>query len=206
MLTRELTAEIDKEDKAIFKYSIADEILASQQTQQNDESSGNQKFLRQMRECLCSESEQPDQLLAILEYYHEDREKQRAQDQLSDRARRRKYAVTKNRLTVKHTAMVQKEFTQKLGNSRCTRVLEKMLSGLSWFASHAHKERRIICEKAGYLQLPPRQIIFRQGDIEDNLYFIVKGRVALETRRPEIGDLPMVIALVSDGDTFGHLT
>ena len=67
VLTREMTAEIDKEDKVIFKYSIADEILASQQTQQNDENNENQKFLRQMRECLCSKSEQPDQLLAILE-------------------------------------------------------------------------------------------------------------------------------------------
>ena len=78
-----------------------------------------------------------------------------------------------------------------------------MLGGLSWFASHTRKKRLIICEQAGYLQLPSNQIIFRQGDIEDNLYFVVKGRVALETRRPEIGDLPMVIALVSDGDTFG---
>lgn len=67
VLTREMTAEIDKEDKVIFKYSIADEILASQQTQQSDENNGNQKFLRQMRECLRSKSEQPDQLLAILE-------------------------------------------------------------------------------------------------------------------------------------------
>lgn len=80
MLTRELTAEIDKEDKVIFKYSIVDELLPSRQNQQNDENNQNQKFLKQMRECLCSKSEQPDQLLAILESYQEDREKERARN------------------------------------------------------------------------------------------------------------------------------
>jgi CRP-like cAMP-binding protein len=49
-------------------------------------------------------------------------------------------------------------------------------------------------------------VIFRQGDVGDKLYLIVKGRVAVERQAPEYGNLPVVIATLGDGEQFGELS
>ena len=38
------------------------------------------------------------------------------------------------------------------------------------------------------------------------MYIIVKGRVAFEVKLARYGHLPVVIALVSDGESFGHVS
>jgi len=38
------------------------------------------------------------------------------------------------------------------------------------------------------------------------MYVIVKGRVAVEKKSIEIGNLPIVKALLTDGDHFGELS
>ena len=38
------------------------------------------------------------------------------------------------------------------------------------------------------------------------MYIIVKGRVAFEVKMEKYGHLPVVIALVSDGESFGHVS
>lgn len=54
--------------------------------------------------------------------------------------------------------------------------------------------------------LPPRTTVFRQRDFEDNMYVIVKGRVAFELESPDYGNMPIVIQTMGDGEAFGQLT
>ena len=42
-------------------------------------------------------------------------------------------------------------------------------------------------------------MIFKQGDIGDKMYVILKGRVAVEKTSKETGNLPLVIAILEDG-------
>jgi len=49
-------------------------------------------------------------------------------------------------------------------------------------------------------------VIFRQGDIGDKLYVILKGRIAVEKQTKECGNLPVVVATLSDGEQFGELS
>lgn len=59
--------------------------------------------------------------------------------------------------------------------------------------------------EAQYLSVPARTTIFKQGDIGDRMYVILKGRVAVEKTQKEQGNLPVVQALLNDGDHFGEL-
>ena len=49
-------------------------------------------------------------------------------------------------------------------------------------------------------------MIFKQNDLEDFMYIIVKGRVACEMSSIESGNLPIVIQVLGDGEAFGQLT
>ena len=37
------------------------------------------------------------------------------------------------------------------------------------------------------------------------MYVVLKGRVAVEKKLPEISNMPVVVALLKDGDHFGEL-
>lgn len=48
-------------------------------------------------------------------------------------------------------------------------------------------------------------MVFNQGDIGDSMYVILKGRVAVEKKSQEYGNLPIIVALLKDGEHFGEL-
>ena len=56
------------------------------------------------------------------------------------------------------------------------------------------------------MRLGARQTIFRQGEAGDKMYVILKGRVAVEKTSPEYDNLPLVVALLKDGEHFGELS
>jgi CRP-like cAMP-binding protein len=62
-----------------------------------------------------------------------------------------------------------------------------------------------VFKEAEFRSLPARTTIFKQGDIGDMMYVILKGRVAVEKTTVEQGNLPVVQALLNDGDHFGEL-
>lgn len=80
-----------------------------------------------------------------------------------------------------------------------------MLKHLKFFVRFSDSERRMIFEEAEYLSLPARTVIFNQGDEGDNMYVILKGRVAVEKKSIEYGNLPIIVALLKDGEHFGEL-
>lgn len=44
------------------------------------------------------------------------------------------------------------------------------------------------------ISFPSQTTIFKQGDIGDKLYIILKGRVAVQINSAEYGNLPVVVA------------
>ena len=64
----------------------------------------------------------------------------------------------------------------------------------------------LLIREAKYLRLPGLTSIFKQGDLEDNMYVIVKGRVACEMASPQYGNLPIVFQVLGDGENFGQIT
>lgn len=84
-------------------------------------------------------------------------------------------------------------------------MLDLILRQLRFFARFTESQRRLVFEQAEYMRVPARTIIFKQGDIGDRMYIILKGRVAVEKKTAECGFLPVVQALLKDGDHFGEL-
>ena len=48
-------------------------------------------------------------------------------------------------------------------------------------------------------------MIFKQGDINESYYVIIKGVVGLQTIREEFGNIPVNIKNCYEGDYFGAL-
>ena len=59
--------------------------------------------------------------------------------------------------------------------------------------------------KCDYLVLPGRTTIFKQGDHGDKMYIIIKGRVVVEKKSEEYGNLPLNVCMLYEGDHFGEL-
>jgi CRP/FNR family cyclic AMP-dependent transcriptional regulator len=107
------------------------------------------------------------------------------------------------RLSQKRCALIKQEFDTFKGPARATKVLDALLKGLKFFARFNESERRTVFEHAEYLSLPARHVIFKQGDEGDRMYVILKGRVAVE--KLQYGNLPIIVALLKDGEHFGEL-
>lgn len=165
------------------------------------------KFIAKMKNELASEHETPEQLEGILEEYVEDREKHKEDHHANrgDPEGRCKSRRT-SRISERQTAKLWREFNHCQGKERDLEVLEQLLLGLSFMRTYGQKERLLICEYADYLSKKPGEVIYKQGELEDNVYVVVKGRVALEVSSARYGGLPLVMALVSDGESFGHIS
>ena len=143
----------------------------------------------------------PEEVEKILEDYLKEREKYK--DYLENAELEQK---CRKRLTYKQTNLIYKEFTYRVGNTRCIQVLEKMLGTLKYIKNYQLHERNMLIREAKYLRLPGLTSIFNQGDLEDNMYVIVKGRVACEMASPQYGNLPIVFQVLGDGENFGQIT
>ena len=77
-----------------------------------------------------------------------------------------------------------------------TRVaLHPFLAGMN------RKDLSLLADCAMVVQFPPREVIFREGDLANRFYLIESGRVALEAIGP--GAKPMVIDSIGAGDLLG---
>lgn len=101
--------------------------------------------------------------------------------------------------------MIQIEFENVEGKKRSFKNLDLMLQHLKFFQRFNNDQRKMVFQEAQYLSVPARTTIFKQGDIGDKMYVIIKGRVAVEKTTKEQGNLPVVQAILTDGDHFGEL-
>lgn len=109
------------------------------------------------------------------------------------------------RLSQKRCALIKEEFDTFKGSARATKVLDALLKGLKFFARFNESDRRTVYEHAEYLSLPARTEIFKEGDEGDRMYVILKGRVAVEKLQYGPRNLPIIVALLKDGEHFGEL-
>lgn len=56
------------------------------------------------------------------------------------------------------------------------------------------------------MRCPAGTVIFEEGDPENYQYVVVKGRISIEVKQPALGNVPIVISSLSDGQLFGVLT
>ena len=128
-------------------------------------------------------------MLNILQDYHYHRRKQREESSTKDR----ESSHLQKRLSHKQTQLLGKEFMTKFGDQRQISVLEEIFRHHKYMGSLSQTQREIVCREAGYMVVPARTKIFEQEFYEDNMYVIVKGRVAIELKSPDFGNMPIVI-------------
>jgi trk system potassium uptake protein len=155
-------------------------------------------LLAVLREQLKSRAQMPDDLCNILQLDLDEKAKLR-------RLRSQHEENLNVRLTQKRCALIKEEFDTFKGSARATKVLDALLKGLKFFARFNETDRRTAYEHAEYLHLPARTEIFREGDEGDRMYVILKGRVAVEKLQFGPRNLPVIVALLKDGEHFGEL-
>ena len=77
--------------------------------------------------------------------------------------------------------------------------MDLILGNLKFFLRFNEEQRKQVYENAEYCSLPARKVIFKQGDIGDKMYVILKGRVAVEKTSKETEYFPLVIAILENG-------
>lgn len=198
--------EIKRMQRKIFQEDIRQEDLVQLQKQnmQLSNEKGNVVFefkdtlVDQLREILKSNTTLPDHACNVLQLYLEDREKQKSNE--IEKSSKKIFRLKNQKLD-----LIKKEFEANHGSNRATQILIAMLKHLKFFVRFSDQDRTMILENAVYLRVPARTTIFLQDDEGENMYVILKGRVVVEKKSPESGNLPIVVAILKDGDHFGEL-
>ena len=140
----------------------------------------------------------PDTVINILQNDLEDKEKQKMIEQA-------KMAKQYNKINQKKLTLIRKEFMTAHGRERQIKVLDAMLGHVKFLAKYSEEQRHLVFRKCDYLVLPGRTTIFKQGDHGDKMYIIIKGRVVVEKKSEEYGNLPLNVCMLYEGDHFGEL-
>ena len=131
-----------------------------------------------MREILKSRTTLPDHIMSLLKLYIEEKEKIK---QLTIDKKNRQT----QRISVKKMRLIEREFSL-LAGQRSIKHLDEHLRNLKFFIRHSEDDRKMIYECAKFINYPARTVIFNQGDEGDNMYVILKGRVAVELKQEDL--------------------
>lgn len=106
--------------------------------------------------------------------------------------------------------MLRNHSSNKLGEEekpvRNMKLMDKLIGNLKFLKRYNEDMRIKIYQHSELLSLPGQQIVFKQGDVGDKLYVILKGRIAVQINSSEYGNLPVVVATLNDGEQFGELS
>lgn len=81
---------------------------------------------------------------------------------------------------------------------------EELLARTDFFADAPSALLRELAAAGGELPLIRGDVLFREGDVADNLYLVVSGRVSIVIENP-LDHRETVIALMDGGDLFGEM-
>ena len=79
--------------------------------------------------------------------------------------------------------------------------LLKMLSATRFAEGLSHEHLACLCRAGRLVKLSPNQLLFREGDTEDDVFVISSGHVRLAMNIPGRGDVPFLTA--GPGDLVG---
>jgi len=99
--------------------------------------------------------------------------------------------------------LIEREYIYQKPDARNVEVLELMTKGLKSMQNYNFKQREVICKFANFKKVLPNEIIYREDDVQDCQYIILKGRLAFEKKQKSCSDMPIVISLITDGEGFG---
>lgn len=198
------------DERRILKRKLKDEDLTEylqqqgnkkKNTKQLDEFYKKDKVIEQLKDCLRDQipDDRPDEILNILKNYLDEKKKQKEINSQIQSAKVK-------RLNTRQLDLIKDEFEKLKGSKRSVKIMELMLGGLKFFQRCTPEETQLILEEAKFERRPARSQIFDQGDVGDNMYVILKGRVAVQIRSQQISNLPRVVALLGDGVHFGELS
>ena len=135
-----MLAEMNADDRLIFHHTIQDEEKKDGDYRIKDPQAIDSRFIYMMRAELASSHETPEQLEGILEKYIEDKEKERENKKYENDQKKilhKDIKVTKtNRLSEKQTYVIWKQFTYFQGTARHVKILEGLLSDLSFMETY----------------------------------------------------------------------
>lgn len=84
--------------------------------------------------------------------------------------------------------------------------MESLLFHLRYIKRKYPHQRIGIYKNATIKKFKAQQTIFRQGDIGDSMYIILKGKVAILLTEPDKPDIKKHIAMSEDGECFGEFS
>ena len=88
--------------------------------------------------------------------------------------------------------------------SRNNEEIDKYLCNLLFFAKFPYSVRLNIYKLGSICHYLPGKTIFKQGDLGDMIYVILKGSVSVEKISPELRNMSMVVNSLYDGKHFGE--
>ena len=189
--------ELKRTNKQIFQTSLKEEDISHLKHKKQIQGTQNNALIGNLREILKSRATQPDHVINVLQLFVEERDKAR---QISLKSDSKKVA----RIGAHKMSLIRKEF-ELSGADRAISVLVALTKHLTFFMRFTEQECRMIYTMASFRNFQARTTIFNQGDEGDNMYVILKGSVAVEIKSPDIGNLPIIVALLKDGEHFGEL-
>ena len=192
-----------------------------------DENLGHEdKMITRLRDTLKSETTTPDEVINVLTSDKFEKEKLKLQlqymnggsdDEGSEKdthfVRRKQIALKRlNRMQSKQDMRFTERHIQQLKAQfvlpyleRNYKVLDIMLRHLRYIKRHETDVRQQIYRNAEYVEIPAQTIIFNKGDPADYMYIILKGRVSCVSTLANYSDIPIILATIKDGESFGEL-
>lgn len=82
--------------------------------------------------------------------------------------------------------------------------IDKYLTRFAYFSKYSEKVRSKLMEVGTLRIFKKNEIIYRQGDPSPNVFFILRGSVALTVNKKDLGSQTIVIKIMYDGQEFGE--
>lgn len=203
-----MTRELDREEEKLYNRRLKDEDLteyrnaspAKGDVKSTIDSSviyQKDKVMQKLRDNLAPASREnvslPYDICNVLKAEIDQKKKMR-------RKMEQAQVTTMKRIENRKMIMIRKEFETVPGPLRSFAILDLILAGLKFFQRFSLEQRRLIYQHAKIRTEPAQAVIFKQDDEGDEMYVILKGRVAVQQTSEESGNMPRVVYVKNDGE------
>lgn len=101
--------------------------------------------------------------------------------------------------------IVAKLFTERPGPERSLNKIDSILRHLRFLKRQNSNTRMLIYVNSTFVSIPAHTVIFREGEVGDKMYIILKGKVKVTQRMRLYPEITQYLSMRTDGDHFGEL-
>ena len=83
-------------------------------------------------------------------------------------------------------------------------IIDQYITRFPYFSKYAESVRKRLLDLAELRLYKKNEIIFRQGEPSPNIFFVLRGTVVISVKNNDMGNLPVVIKILYDGQDFGE--